>query len=136
MRRPVETEEQKLERFKANAIMGLWGVGLAGIAILAANVFINRSRKNDAYKKSLDEGAPESFATRLRMAFENDGWWGTDNKEVFDVFNEIQTNSVYKMVQQKYDAKYGRNLNSDLESELSTNELNRVRAMLSLKPDQ
>ena len=90
-----------------------------------------------AEKDSLDEGDPATYAKQLKMAFDNDNWfgWGTNLKLVFQVFEEIPSKGMYKKVQSSYFDMYAKPLNSDLESELSSSEYNQMISLLSSKKD-
>ena len=69
------------------------------------------------------------------MAFDNDNWgsWGTDEEVIFSVFREIPSKSLYSKVQRAYQSLYNRNLNRDLEEELSSDEYNEVIRILNAK---
>jgi hypothetical protein len=63
-------------------------------------------RKSD----SLEVGDPATFAKQLKMAFDNDNYagWGTNEKMVMQVFNEMPSKSMYSKVQKEYANLYGK----------------------------
>ena len=69
------------------------------------------------------------------MAFDNDNYagWGTNEKMVMQVFNEIPSKSMYTKVQREYANLYGKSLNADLEDELSSEEYNELIRILNAK---
>jgi hypothetical protein len=121
--------------FKNVVIYSVLGLGAATGLFFLARHFYNKTRKNSAEKKSLDEGSPATFAKQLKMAFDNDTWGGigTDEEKVFSVFNQIPSKSMYAKVEKAYSDLYSNNLNSDLESELSSDEYNEVLRIISSK---
>jgi hypothetical protein len=121
--------------FKNVVIYSVLGLGAATGLFFLARHFYNKSRKNTAEKKSLEEGSPATFAKQLNMAFDNDTWlgMGTDEEKVFAIFNQIPSKSMYAKVEKAYTDLYSKNLNSDLESELSSDEYNEVLRIISSK---
>jgi CRISPR/Cas system CSM-associated protein Csm4 (group 5 of RAMP superfamily) len=83
----------------------------------------------------MDEGDPATYAKQLKMAFDNDVafGWGTNEEAVTRVFEEIPSKSIYSKVQKEYSNMYGRNLNADLEDELSSDEYNELIRILNAK---
>ena len=91
--------------------LGLYYFGRARVRSL-------RSRKFQG--EALEPGAAGHYAKRLKMAFDNDGWWGTDEEAVYRVMREIPTRSDYREVQRAYRRMYHNSLNADLQSELDS----------------
>lgn len=69
------------------------------------------------------------------MAFDNDNYfgWGTNEKMVMQVFNDLPSKSMYTKVQKEYSRLYGRSLNADLEEELDSDEYNELIRILNAK---
>jgi hypothetical protein len=84
--------------------------------------------------KSLEEGTPETYAKGLKMAFENDGWPGTNMAEVRRIMTEIPDKEFLERVKKKYQERYHRPLNSDLSDELQTSEYKEIISIVAAKP--
>jgi Annexin len=131
----MELSEQKLQNFKTIVIYSAVGLGTATGLFFLGRHFINKVQANQSQKDSLDEGDPATFAKQLKMAFDNDNYagWGTNEKMVFKVFNELPSKTMYGKVQREYSRLYGKSLNADLEDELSSEEYNELIRILNAK---
>lgn len=131
----MEVTEQKIQNLKTIVIYSTLGVGTATGLFLLARHFYKKTRATISQKHSLEEGDPATFATQLKMAFDNDSYfgWGTNEKMVMQVFNDIPSKSMYSKVQKEYSRLYGRSLNADLEEELSSDEYNELIRILNTK---
>jgi hypothetical protein len=121
--------------FKTLVVYSTLGLGSATGLFLLGRYFIKKAQANAAERNSLTEGDPASYAKQLKMAFDNDNWmgWGTNTQLVLQVFEMIPSKSSFKKVQSAYFDMYAKNLNADLESELSSSEYNQVISLLSKK---
>lgn len=113
----------------------------SGIIILGGGFFLVRkiirtAAEKKVEKNTLEEGTPEALAKSLKMAFENDGWPGTNMQEVRRIFQAIPTKEFFKTVQRKYQERYHKPLNSDLSSELQSSEYSEVTSILAAKPEK
>ncbi len=97
--------------------------------------YIKKFRENSAQNDSMDEGDPATYAKQLKMAFDNDNnfGWGTNEDAVFAVFRQLPSKAMYSKVQKEYNKLYSRNLNADLEDELSSDEYNQLIIILNGK---
>jgi hypothetical protein len=129
------SETQKAENLKTVVIYSALGLGTATGLFFLARHFIKKVQANQSQKSSLDEGDPATYAKQLKMAFDNDNsfGWGTNEEQVFRVFNDIPTKSMYTKVQREYSNMYGKSLNADLENELSSEEYNELIRILNAK---
>jgi len=87
--------------------------------------------------KSLNDGSPENYAKRFKMAFDNDGFWGTDVTEVRKVFTEIPTQEDFTKVAEKYADLTKQNKGAffkDLTDELTRSEYYEMQSILKGKP--
>ena len=127
--------EQKIQNLKTAVIYSSLGVGTAtGLFFLTRSV-LRKVRATQSEKHSLEEGDPATFAKQLKMAFENDNYfgWGTNLKIVKQVFNNLPSKSMYSKVQREYMKLYNKSLNADLEGELSSDEYNELIRILNAK---
>lgn len=112
----------------------LAAASVTGLVALGMYV-VKKIRTNKAQNNSLEEGDPATYAKQLKMAFDNDNsfGWGTNEEVIFQVFRDIPSKSMYSKVQKQYTALYNRNLNADLEDELSSEEYNEVIRIVNSK---
>ena len=131
----MNAEEKKLQNLKTVVIYSTLGVGTATGVFLLARHFYKKTKSTISQKHSMEIGAPATFAKQLKMAFDNDNYagWGTNEKMVIQVFNEIPSKSMYSKVQKEYANLYGKSLNADLEDELSSDEYNELIRVLNAK---
>lgn len=127
--------EQKIQNLKTVVVYSSLGIGTAAGLFLLARHFYRKTLTNQTQKHSLEEGDPATYAKQLKMAFENDNWagWGTNEKLVKQVFEELPSKSMYNKVQTAYFRLYGKSLNADLEDELSSDEYNELIRILNAK---
>jgi len=131
----MTSQEQKLQNLKTIVIYSSLGVGTAtGLFLLGRHLY-KKTVANRSQNDSMEEGDPATFAKQLKMAFDNDTafGWGTNEDAVNQVFLEIPSRSMYGKVQREYFNMYGRNLNADLEDELSSDEYNELIRILNAK---
>ena len=84
----------------------------------------------------MTSGNPAAYATQLKMAFENDNYfgWGTNEQLVFDTLESIPNWSTWLKVQKAYrDLNDGRNLAADLKEELDTGEFAMAMQIINSK---
>ena len=126
---------KNMETIKATAVVSALGIGVATGVFLLAKHFIHKVKKKKAERSSVEEGSPTTFAKQLHMAFQNDNsfGWGTNNELVKQVFSTIPSKRLYDHVQKAYFNLYQKNLNADLEDELSAQEYNEIIRILSTK---
>jgi hypothetical protein len=131
----MKTDQQKIEHLKTVVIYSTLGLGTATGLFFLARHFYKKTSANVSQKHSLEIGDPATFAKQLKMAFDNDNYagWGTNEKMVMQVFNEIPSKSMYTKVQREYANLYGKSLNADLEDELSSEEYNELIRILNAK---
>jgi len=131
----MNADAQKIQNFKNVVIYSTLGLGTATGLFFLARHFYKNVKANVSQKHSLEVGDPATFAKQLKMAFDNDNYagWGTNEKMVIQVFNEIPSKSMYTKVQREYANLYGKSLNADLEDELSSEEYNELIRLLNAK---
>jgi hypothetical protein len=116
---------------------------MVGIVVLCGSYFIGRKIVREArsvteQKKTYEEGNSAAFAQQLRMAFENDNYfgWGTDEEVIRKVIRTIPSKDEFRKVINSYQKLYARSLMADLKDDLSTSEYNEMLAIISGKPDK
>lgn len=122
------------DNFARSVKWGLIGVGgVAAIGITAYWLYQRHISYNEQLK-ALDKGDPASFATKLHMAFENNGWPGADTAVVRQVFRDIPDQDTYDEVEKSYKKSYGVGLSEELQEYLKTSELEEMDAIKNSKP--
>jgi hypothetical protein len=131
----MEVNAQKIQDLKTVVVYSSLGVGTATGLFFLARHFYKKSVANQSEKRSLEDGDPATYAKQLKMAFENDNYfgWGTNWNVVKQVFNELPSKSMYSKVQREYLRMYSKSLNADLEDELSSDEYNELIRILNEK---
>lgn len=131
----MNADAQKIQNLKTTVIYSSLGLGTATGLFFLARHFYKKTRANVSQRHSLEVGDPATYAKQLKMAFDNDNYagWGTNEKMVIQVFNEIPSKSMYTKIQKEYANLYGRSLNADLEDELSSDEYNELIRILNAK---
>lgn len=109
----------------SQATTALLAMGAGFGTFLGIRALVRNFKQDLQERQILSEGAPAAFANRLKMAFENDNYfgWGTDEKLVYRTLEEIPDWSTWIKVQKAYRDLYeGRNLATDLRDELDSAE--------------
>lgn len=95
---------------------------LIGGSILLGRKLVRTGIANIEENKSADTLSPSNFAKRIKMSFDNDGWWGTDEEALRVTLKEIPNQLVFKEVLKSYQRLYNSPLMKDMEDELTSSE--------------
>jgi hypothetical protein len=116
--------------------------GIVGLVVLSGSFFIGRSivrhaRATSEEKKTYDDSNAAYYAQKLKMAFENDNYfgWGTDEQSIREIIRKIPSKDEFKKVVNSYQKLYARSLMMDLKEELTTTEYNEMLAIIGGKAD-
>ena len=113
------------------------GSALIGSGLFFAGRAIYRHAKsNKEQNLSLQDDSTANYAKRLKMAFDNDGFWGTNVEQVRKVFSELPSKQAFTAVSKSYKNLYSANLIVDLTSELTSTEYYEMQNVLAAKPDK
>lgn len=115
-------------------------LGISVVAVIAIKFASNQVREAIANKEENNSFGSKDHATwakQLKNAFDNDGWWGTDEVAVRQVLRAIPSQEDFQKVQTSYRKLYkGANLIEDMTSELKTSEFNEMLAIVQAKPQK
>ena len=114
----------------------LLAAGAGAGTFLAIRALVRNFKQDLQERHALTKGNPAAFATQLKMAFENDNFfgWGTDEERVFQTLEAIPDWSTWLKVQRAYrDLNSGRNLATDLQEELNSEEFDRAMQIINSK---
>jgi hypothetical protein len=111
---------------------------MGGLLLIGGTFFLGRKLVRDAVKKneestSVDDDSIASYAKGIKMAFDNDGWWGADKNALRNVMSSIPSKDVFSKVIKSYQRLYNRSLMADMQSELNTTEYNEMIAIVNAK---
>ena len=121
---------------KEKLLYSLIGIGIVGGGIFFGKKLVLKGVANREEKKSFEDGTPATFAKQIKMAFDNDGWWGTDTEKLRSTLREIPSKQVFLKVQESYKKLYNSNMITDMSDELQTTEYNEMLQIIAQKPDK
>lgn len=117
--------------------------GILGLVVIGGSFFIGRSivrkaRANTEEKKTYEDGTPATYAKQIKMAFENDMWWGwgTDEEALRKVIIAVPSKDEFKKVINSYQKLYAQSMMADMQAELTTSEYNEMLAIIASKPER
>ncbi len=117
-------------------LYGIGGLALATGGFMGVRYLVNRLKENIMQNQSLEDGNAATYAKQLKMAFENNGWWGTDVESIRQVFTEVPSKDSFESVRKSYQKLYHANLIRDLTDELTNTEYNEMISIISSKPQK
>lgn len=132
---PVVQPKADALTIKETILYSALGLAMAGGAYFLIRREIVKSRAKSEQNKTMDEGGIATYAKQIMMAFENDGWWGTDKDALRQVIRDIPTKNDFKKVMVSYNKLYNSNMLQDMQSELKSTEYNEMLAIVSAKPE-
>ena len=117
--------------------------GILGLVVLGGSFFIGRSiirkaRSTSEEKKTYEEGSAATYAKQIKMAFENDMWWGwgTDEDALRKTIRAIPSREEFKKIINSYQKLYSRSMMADMQDELTTSEYREMLAIIAAKPEK
>lgn len=113
----------------------LVGIVMLGGTIILVRNLIKKSISRNEQRLSVEEGSAPAFAKKIKMSFDNDGWWGTDKEALRTAIRGIPNKAAFKEVINSYQRLYSRSLMADMQSELKTTEYSEMLAIINSKPD-
>ncbi len=97
---------------------------------------IRNAVSNSEERKTFQEDSPATYAKRIKMAFENDGWPGTNTPELRNILREVPSKKSMKQIENSYQKLYHTPLYKDMSDELQSTEYNEMIAIIDAKPDR
>jgi hypothetical protein len=139
--RYATVQEQESWTLKEKLLYSLIGLVVVGGTIFIAKKIIRDREANKEENKSLDAGSPAAYAKQIKMAFENDGWPGTNTNALRNTLREIPTQDIFEKVKKSYARMYSKarkeaNLLDDMSSELQSTEYNEMMQIVDAKPEK
>ncbi len=113
----------------------LLGIIVVGGAVIIGKSWITKAIANGEQRKTFDEGSAPTIAKQIKMAFDNDGWLGTDKETLRQAIRTIPSKSEFRKVMVSYQRLYGSSLLGDMQKELKSTEYNEMLYIISAKPE-
>ena len=134
----VQPTQQDKETWtlKEKILFSLLGVVVVGGTIYIGRKIILNKIANKEENKSFEDGTSATSAKQIKMAFENDGWPGTDTESLRSTLREIPSKEEFAKVVKSYQKLYNGNLIKDMSDELQSTEYNEMLQILAAKPDK
>ena len=121
---------------KEKILYSFIGLGIVGGGVFFGRKLVVKSVANREEKKSFEDGTPATYAKQIKMAFDNDGWWGTDVTKLRTTLREIPSKQAFLKTQESYTKLYNSNLITDMTDELQSTEYNEMMQIIAEKPDK
>jgi hypothetical protein len=136
----METTDTKKEQeefsLKEKLFYSLGTIAVLGGGFLIGRKIVLNRIANREENLSLDEGSVATYAKQIKMAFENDGWPGTNTKELRRIMVEIPSKNDTAKVAGSYHRLYNRNMYADMQGELQSTEYNEMLSIVAEKPQK
>ena len=117
--------------------------GLLSILVLGGSFFIGRkmvktAKSNTEEKKTFVEGSAATYAKQIKMAFDNDNYfgWGTDEAALRKTIKAIASKDEFRKVINSYQSLYDKSMMKDMQEELTTTEYNEMLSIIAGKPER
>lgn len=134
--KPANVQQQEGMSLKEKVIYSLLAAaGFTGLIVLGKKVIENQI-SNKAHSKSFEDGTPETLAKQIKMAFENDGYFGTDTEALRNVLIGIKSRTELDKIYKAYQKEYHSNMYKDMSDELQATEYNEMLQIIAAKPDK
>ncbi|MBL7910082.1 MAG: hypothetical protein JNJ41_03360 [Bacteroidia bacterium] len=110
-----------------------------GLAVLGGGVYFGRKLilnkvADKEESQSFEDGSSATTAKQIKMAFENDGWFGTNTTALRNALRQISSKDEFAKVQKSYQKLYNSNLLKDMSDELQSTEYNEMLQIIAGKP--
>lgn len=129
-------QQQETWTLKEKLIYSLIGVVVIGGTIFLARKIILNKIANKEENKSFEDGTSATYAKQMKMAFENDGWPGTDTNMFRNTLRQISSKDEFNKVIKSYQKLYNSNLIKDMSDELQSTEYNEMLQIIAAKPEK
>ncbi len=129
------TPEQRKRVTNIAIILGITGLSATGIYF--GWRFVQNKLAGHEENLSLGRDKHATWAKQIRIAFDNNGWWGTDETMLRNTLREIPSKEDFKKVQASYRKLFkGDNLVEEMTGELKQTEYNEMLAIINSKPEK
>lgn len=114
-------------------------IGLGVSIVAAAAIFVGvkvykKSVANLEESKSMGGDKHATWAKRIKNAFDNNGFWGTDEVLLRNVLREIPSQEDLEEVKKSYKKQFDENMANRMTGELKQTEYDEMIAIIKSKP--
>jgi hypothetical protein len=128
------TTERETWTVKEKVIYSLLSLVGVGGTIWLGNKLIRKALSNREENKSFEDGKPATIAKQIKMAFDNDGVWGTNVTALREALTSVESQKDWLEVTKSYTKNYHSNIFRDLADELQSSEYNEMMQIINAKP--
>jgi hypothetical protein len=135
---PTSTHTESDFTLKEKIQYTIFGVLVLGGSFFVGRKLVRKAKSNTEEKKTFQEGNSATYAKQIKMAFENDNWfgWGTDEEALRKTLRAIPSKDEFRKVINSYQNLYSRSMMKDMQDELTTTEYNEMLAIIGAKPER
>jgi hypothetical protein len=133
---PPSQQVQETWTLKEKILYSLLGIVAVGGAIYIGRKIILDRIADKEERDSFEEGNSATYAKQIKMAFENDGWPGTNTTMLRDTLRETSSKEEFAKVVKSYQKLYNGNLIKDMSDELQSTEYNEMVQIIAAKPEK
>lgn len=119
--------------WKTRLIVGASALGLTGLTAFFVNKWLKTLRSRREQQGSFSLGSEATVAKQIKLAFENNGFWGTDVTSLRQIFISIPSLEFFERVKKSYSRLYNSILIQDLSDELQSSEYNEFLSIIASK---
>ena len=116
---------------------------ILGVLVLGGSFFVGRklvraAKSTSEEKKTYTEGNSATYAKQIKMAFDNDMWFGmgTNEEALRKTLRAIPSKDEFRKTINSYQNLYSRSMMKDMQEELTSTEYNEMLAIISGKPER
>ena len=113
----------------------LLGIIVIGGAFLVGRSIVRKAESKAEQKKTLEEGSAPTYAKQIKMAFQNDGWPGTNKDALRQAVRDIPDKSQFRKVMTSYQRLYHSSMLGDMQKALKSTEYDEMLYIVSAKPE-
>ena len=132
---PYESQPSNGLTLKEKIQYSLLGIIVIGGAAIVGSKIVKKAEAKGEQRKTLEDGSIPTYAKQIKMAFQNDGWPGTDKDALRTTMRAIHSKSDFMKVMSSYQRLYNSSLLGDMQKELKITEYNEILAIVSAKPE-
>jgi hypothetical protein len=133
-KQPINTRPPGALTDREKVIYTLLGIIVVGGTFIFGRKLVRGIIANAEEKNTYKQGNPAMYAQQIKMAFENDGWPGTNMGALRDTIKAIPSIAEFKKVINSYQRLNNSNMLLDMKGELKSTEYNEILAILATKP--
>jgi hypothetical protein len=113
----------------------LAGLGISAVVFFGSRLIKkNRAKQSDA--KSFQQGNPETTAKQIKMAFENDGKFGTDVKALRTLLITVKSKAELEKIRKAYQKQFNSPMFAEMSKELQSSEYREMLQIMEGKPEK